>query len=814
VGSELNALETFAQYDEQDAVENFAFTAPPAFGDDAGDEGVLAEAPASDLSSLRPLPPWSRRWFFNKTSGECEPFVFEGCGGNENNFESEEECDKVCPPPDPCRLPADPGPCKAAIPRWFFNRATGRCERFVYGGCGGNTNNFETAEECEATCPPPDPCLLPRDAGAGALALPRFFYDAAADACVAFSFGGSGGNLNNFASADECRRRCARRCALPRVVGTGTQTLPRFWHNPVTGVCEPFVYSGAGGNANNFDSVVACEAACPPRDVCRRPKQEGPCLARIPRWWFNWRAGVCERFFWGGCASNGNNFETRAACEARCPPVDVCRLPADRGDGAARVARWFYNKLTRRCERFVYSGSGGNANNFATRRQCLRRCRPDPCIDPPRPCDLVRCRPHQQCRVWPWTGEPYCADTCRNFPCPHGTRCELTQVTCVRAPCPPVAQCVAVEPPVCEQPAAHGDGAEYVVRWFFNSSSLRCERFVYSGSGGNDNNFREQAHCVERCLPRRVCALPADAGPCDGAIPRWFHNATTGRCESFVYGGCGGNRNNFPTQDHCERVCPLRSPCEQPPAPFFCAVAPAVVRWYYDPRSNSCKTYGANECAGNDNEFLSEQACRACVSQDVCSLPPETGPCEAYVPSWHFDAATRTCRRFIYGGCGGNGNRFATEARCREACGGGGSRCLAPRLLDDCNGEAQLRFFFNAATGACEGFVYRGCAVASGGGNLFVSAEECEEACPPVDPCPPCANATAYAIQVDEATRGFCCRRVDGHNCCCPLVDAACRAEEAAVAALPTEPVPDAVVPLPVELISARSDASGSSGGV
>jgi len=33
-----------------------------------------------------------------------------------------------------------------------------------------------------------------------------------------------------------------------------------------------------------------------------------------------WNAGSlqCERFTYGGCESNGNNFETQTACEAAC----------------------------------------------------------------------------------------------------------------------------------------------------------------------------------------------------------------------------------------------------------------------------------------------------------------------------------------------------------------------------------------------------------------------------------------------------------------------------------------------------------------
>ncbi|KAL9981167.1 hypothetical protein ACROYT_G009837 [Oculina patagonica] len=51
-----------------------------------------------------------------------------------------------------CCLPKVVGPCKAYFPRFFYNKATNQCEQFVYGGCQGNTNNFESLPECLDKC--------------------------------------------------------------------------------------------------------------------------------------------------------------------------------------------------------------------------------------------------------------------------------------------------------------------------------------------------------------------------------------------------------------------------------------------------------------------------------------------------------------------------------------------------------------------------------------------------------------------------------------------------------------------------------------
>uniref|UniRef100_A0A6B0U6S9 Putative kunitz n=1 Tax=Ixodes ricinus TaxID=34613 RepID=A0A6B0U6S9_IXORI len=49
-----------------------------------------------------------------------------------------------------CYLPPDEGPCRARIPSYYFNNKT--CVEFMYGGCEGNANNFETVEQCRKEC--------------------------------------------------------------------------------------------------------------------------------------------------------------------------------------------------------------------------------------------------------------------------------------------------------------------------------------------------------------------------------------------------------------------------------------------------------------------------------------------------------------------------------------------------------------------------------------------------------------------------------------------------------------------------------------
>nr|AAM93648.1 putative secreted protease inhibitor ISL1156_cluster318 [Ixodes scapularis] len=55
-------------------------------------------------------------------------------------------------PGERCTLPKKTGPCKASFSRFYFDNKDGQCKSFTYGGCGGNGNNFKTLKKCQRTC--------------------------------------------------------------------------------------------------------------------------------------------------------------------------------------------------------------------------------------------------------------------------------------------------------------------------------------------------------------------------------------------------------------------------------------------------------------------------------------------------------------------------------------------------------------------------------------------------------------------------------------------------------------------------------------
>ncbi|XP_034042622.1 collagen, type XXVIII, alpha 2a [Thalassophryne amazonica] len=51
-----------------------------------------------------------------------------------------------------CNLGLDQGPCRDYNIRWYYEKQANACAQFWYGGCGGNDNRYETEDECKTAC--------------------------------------------------------------------------------------------------------------------------------------------------------------------------------------------------------------------------------------------------------------------------------------------------------------------------------------------------------------------------------------------------------------------------------------------------------------------------------------------------------------------------------------------------------------------------------------------------------------------------------------------------------------------------------------
>jgi hypothetical protein len=97
--------------------------------------------------------------------------------------------------------------------------------------------------------------------------------------------------------------------------------------------------SGAGSStAGNGTAGEGASGAPPLMSACAGPVEyPGPngavCAAYIPRWSHDMATGLCLPVVYGGCGGTKNNYETLEACQEACPGgspnYDACKVPSD-----------------------------------------------------------------------------------------------------------------------------------------------------------------------------------------------------------------------------------------------------------------------------------------------------------------------------------------------------------------------------------------------------------------------------------------------------------------------------------------------------
>jgi hypothetical protein len=146
------------------------------------------------------------------------------------------------------------------------------------------------------------------------------------------------------------------------------------------------------------------------------------------------------------------------------------------------------------------------------------------------------------------------------------------------------------------------------------------------------------------------------------------------------------------------------------------------------------------------------------LPNDRCNHYPDRGTCETHFEvKWYYDRFDHRCRRFFYGGCDGNGNRFDSLEECEQTCRydsnageeESSKRCFLSHDPGDCTGNFE-RWHFDANLGQCVCSWWSGC-----GGNAnsrYYSFQHCMHVCGKYATNQPVDERTSFEPNSDERT--------------------------------------------------------------
>ncbi|XP_075556796.1 actinia tenebrosa protease inhibitors-like [Dermacentor variabilis] len=448
--------------------------------------------------------------------------------------------------PERCLKEPETGNCRAYQPTWYFDKNFSRCRMFIYGGCGGNDNQFTSERKCLSFClpsspqkrvcspkPKPGPCNIPSN---------FWYFESGSATCHRYKRGLCERGANKYPSCDKCMATCTTnsetrpaRCFMRPESGNCRAYIPTWYFDPKISKCRVFVYGGCDGNENQFRSEKECQSVCLPsserRRVCSPKPRRGLCNTHSYFWYFDPASATCRRYRRHVCDRGSNKF---LSCE-RC--VATCTMHA-----APAVNSCGWNVLQQ------------SRDNYTTNKHSN-------CLD------------HCHLHYLP-------------FRCTHS---ETQQDRC-------------------SMPPDRGRCRAYMPTWFYDSKFSSCKMFIYGGCGGNDNQFPSEKKCESVCLPQikspTRCLQPADPGPCRAYKPRWFFDSSTSHCKLFIFGGCSGNENRFDSEKMCLETCltgrKAKPVCSRSPYTQRCASGP---RWFLNSSRNACQQLPHGSCATSANRF-------------------------------------------------------------------------------------------------------------------------------------------------------------------------------------------------------------------
>ncbi|XP_055343466.1 mucin-5AC-like isoform X2 [Paramacrobiotus metropolitanus] len=369
-------------------------------------------------------------------------------------------------------------------------------------------------------------------------------------------------------------------CQLRGEIG-GCQNFGMRWQydSRISG-CRQFVYSGCAGNENNFENRQQCEQRCmPPRRLFKEQQcasnddVDNPACAR------------CE------CTEQGHVACTPLTCGG--PPNRDCKALPVAGECCPKFDCSFVN-ATQDAPAVTESRSalcpGVMCREPTFRAGCTRAVVPGEC------CPSIQCNTRGNVEeeeetstkaaetavttAARGTGVPCTADdkisssnpclscqcvngltNCSQIMCPPITpeqrrKCRISQLAnqcCLSVECPVVpTTTVAVTLPTLPTTTTLTTSTKAATTAATTPASTRAAPEVTAKVSVLQVTAKPAAAPP---AGKPGCSEPADTGVCHAEITRWYLNPATGVCQTFVYSGCGGNKNRYLTEERCKAAC-------------------------------------------------------------------------------------------------------------------------------------------------------------------------------------------------------------------------------------------------------------------
>ncbi|ETN80871.1 Kunitz/Bovine pancreatic trypsin inhibitor domain protein [Necator americanus] len=315
-----------------------------------------------------------------------------------------------------CHLSPAIGHGKKALRRFYYDWASDGCHELTYTGLGGNENSFITYEQCENACrgvgepavEVPENAKLSKNKKVTKLPSSTVPSTATSNTSPATTTVVSTSRNEDMTTTaglistdrpsvdvtvrnasttagiqDDDRLRYTRPYpmniyVIVDITGLRTTTRTTTIHAITMKSLEvttPEVTTAEHGNhlpSTRWMGTNPCEQDADeghPGDIARK------------MWYFDKSALSCRPFTYLGSDGNANRFVDQNQCLRVCgsgfsgkPSLSACDLQPQFGNGTYKIPRYYFDKMTKQCELFFYSGEGGNENRFLRKQKCERLC--------------------------------------------------------------------------------------------------------------------------------------------------------------------------------------------------------------------------------------------------------------------------------------------------------------------------------------------------------------------------------------------------------------------------------------------------------